>query len=93
MFADAFLPVQNLKRLNIFNNYKLFSSYFYKSHTGPALSSLSDTIMDIEFGSNVFTAVPWDALQADFLALKHVSRNFGHCNNPAHLVSHFQASI
>ena len=63
MFADAFLPVQNLKRLNIFNNYKLFSSYFYKSHTGPALSSLSDTIMDIEFGSNVFTAVPWDALQ------------------------------
>ena len=62
-FADAFLPVQNLKRLNIFNNYKLFSSYFYNSHTGPALSSLSDTIMDIEFGSNVFTAVPWDALQ------------------------------
>ena len=57
------MPVQNLKRLNIFNNYKLFSSYFYKSHTGPALSSLSDTIMNIEFGSNVFTAVPWDALQ------------------------------
>ena len=63
ILSDAFLPVQNLKRLNIFNNYKLFSSYFYKSHTGPALSSLSDTIMDIEFGSNVFTAVPWDALQ------------------------------
>ena len=30
---------------------------------------------------------------ADILALKHVSRILGHCNNPALLVSHFQASI
>ena len=47
----------------MFNNYKLFSSYSYKSHTGPALSTLSDTVKDIEFGSNVFTVVPWDVLQ------------------------------
>ena len=29
----------------------------------------------------------------DILALRHVSRIFGHCNNPALLVTHFQASI
>ena len=29
----------------------------------------------------------------DILAVKHISRIFGHCNNPALLDSHFQASI
>ena len=29
----------------------------------------------------------------DIVALKHVGRIFGHCNNPALFVSHFQASI
>ena len=29
---------------------------------------------------------------ADILALKHVSRIFGHCNDPALLVSQFQAN-
>ena len=29
----------------------------------------------------------------DVRALKHTSRILGHCNNPALLVSHFQASI
>ena len=32
-------------------------------------------------------------IESDILALKHVSRIFGHCNHPALLVSHFQASI
>ena len=31
--------------------------------------------------------------EPDILALKHVSRILGHCNNPTRLVSHFQASI
>jgi len=30
---------------------------------------------------------------ADILALEYISRILGHCNNPALLVSHFQASI
>ena len=41
------------------------------------------------------SAVPFFVAAAapDILALKHVSRIFGHHNNPALLVSHFQASI
>ena len=33
------------------------------------------------------------AYRADILALKHLSRIFGHCNKPALLVYHLQASI
>ena len=37
--------------------------------------------------------LPPPLLQPDILALNHFSRIFGHCNNPALLVSHFQSSI
>ena len=32
------------------------------------------------------------ALKPHILSLKHINRIFGHCNKPALLVSHFQAS-
>jgi hypothetical protein len=63
MFPDAFLPINCLKRLDIFNNYKLFNNKFYPYHTRPALSSLSHSLDDLSFGSNVFLAIPWQTLQ------------------------------
>ena len=45
------------------------------------------------FTSLFRSILPLRTYAADILALKHVSRILGHCNNPALLVSNFQASI
>ena len=61
---DGFLPVSGLRRLDVFNNYRLFSNLRYINHTRRALASLGRNLDNLSFGANVFLKVPREVLHS-----------------------------
>ena len=61
LFPDAFEPLQHLRALNLFNNFKLFQTSALSQEPRLSLSGLNHMEV-LGFGSNMLSNVPWELL-------------------------------